>query len=401
MTLFEKFYTNKEFSWKLGIERIEKAVKESCFKTFPSIIVAGTNGKGSTSHMIAEILRQNGLKVGLFTSPHLLRFNERIKVDMKEVDTETLDSSFKEIIPLVEEYRLTYFEASFLLSLKVFYDAKVDVAVFEVGLGGRLDATNATFHELAVITQVGLDHMNYLGNTLTEIAREKVAVIKGGIPAVISDNPPIVKKLAEERTKELLVYGSDFKAEEIRVSPSGTIFSYRGRKVKTSLVGKHQAVNCSTAVTTAKLFIEKVVGKKFIFPETVNVRLKGRLEVIRNSPLVIFDVAHNRDALTELFKTLNTFGIRADVVFSSLKDKNVEENLRVVADYLRTSGGELYLVEIKNERGTPIRELLTISQKLRIKAKVLKRIYPKDFKKDTVITGSFYIAELIDGYCEV
>ncbi|TCK03945.1 bifunctional folylpolyglutamate synthase/dihydrofolate synthase [Phorcysia thermohydrogeniphila] len=398
MTLFEEFYKSKEFNWKPGLERIEKAVKESNFKIFPSIIVAGTNGKGSTSHMIAEILRQNGLKVGLFTSPHLLRFNERIKVDMKEVDTETLDSSFKEIIPLVEEYQLTYFEASFLLSLKVFHDAKVDAAVFEVGLGGRLDATNALFHELAVITRVGLDHTDYLGNTLAEIAREKVAVIKGGIPAVISDNPPVVRELAEERTKELFAYGIDFKAEEIKVSPSGTQFLYNGKVIRTSLIGKHQAVNCATALTATKLFIERNFKKEFLLPETVNVRLPGRLEVIRNSPLIIFDVAHNVNALTELFKTLNTLGIRADVVFSSLKDKNVEENLRVVADYLRTSGGELYLIEIKNERGTPLRELLTASQKLGIKAKVLEKIYPEDFKKDTVITGSFYIAELIDGY---
>ena len=401
MTLFEKFYTNKEFSWKIGLERIEKAVKESCLKTFPSIIVAGTNGKGSTSHMIAEILRINGLKVGLFTSPHLLRFNERIKVDMKEVDTETLNNSFKEIIPLVEKYQLTYFEASFLLSLKVFHDAKVDVAVFEVGLGGRLDATNSVLHEVAVITQVGLDHKDYLGNTIEEIALEKVAVIKNKIPAVISENPTVVVELAKERSKELLVYGSDFKAEEIRVSPSGTIFSYGGRKVKTSLVGKHQAVNCSTAVTTAKLFIEKVVGKKFIFPETVNVRLKGRFEVIRKSPLVIFDVAHNKDALTELFKTLNTLGIKADVVFSSLKDKDVEENLRIVADYLKTFGRKLFLVEIQNERGTPLKELLKISQSLGLEAEVLEKVYPESFKNDTVITGSFYIAELIDGYCGV
>ncbi|RUM42652.1 MAG: bifunctional folylpolyglutamate synthase/dihydrofolate synthase, partial [Desulfurobacterium sp.] len=236
MTLFEKFYKSKEFNWKPGLERIKKAVEETDFKTFPSIIVAGTNGKGSTSHMIAEILRQNGLKVGLFTSPHLLRFNERIKVDMKEVDTEILDSSFKEIIPLVEKYQLTYFEASFLLSLKVFHDAKVEVAVFEVGLGGRLDATNAVSHELAVITRVGLDHTDYLGNTLTEIAREKVAVIKKGIPAVISDNPPVVKELSEERTKELFVYGVDFKAERIKVSPSGTEFLYNRKVIKTSLI---------------------------------------------------------------------------------------------------------------------------------------------------------------------
>jgi folylpolyglutamate synthase/dihydropteroate synthase len=218
---------------------------------------------------------------------------------------------------------------------------------------------------------------------------------------VISENPTVVVELAKERSKELLVYGSDFKAEEIRISPSGTIFSYGGRKVKTSLVGKHQAVNCSTAVTTAKLFVEKVVGKNFIFPETVNVRLKGRFEVIRKSPLVIFDVAHNKDALAELFKTLNTLGIKADVVFSSLKDKDVEENLRIVADYLKTFGRKLFLVEIQNERGTPLKELLKISQSLGLEAEVLEKVCPESFKNDTVITGSFYIAELIDGYCGI
>ena len=211
LTQFELYFENKEFVWKIGLERIKRAVGEAGFKSFPSIIVAGTNGKGSTSHMIAEILKQNGLKVGVFTSPHLFRFNERFKVDMKEIETEVLDSCFEEILQFVEKHQLTYFEGAFLLSLKVFSELKVDAAVFEVGLGGRLDATNAVPHDLAVITHVDFDHRDYLGNTLEEIAREKVAVIKDKIPAVISENPPVVEELASERTKGIYVYGKDFR----------------------------------------------------------------------------------------------------------------------------------------------------------------------------------------------
>lgn len=402
MTRFEFYFENKEFVWKPGLERIKKAVEETGFKSFPSIIVAGTNGKGSTSHMIAEILKQNGLKVGLFTSPHLFRFNERFKVDMKEVETEVLDSCFEEILQLVEKHQLTYFEGAFLLSLKVFSELRVDAAVFEVGLGGRLDATNAVPHDLAVITHVDLDHRDYLGNTLEEIAREKVAVIKDKIPAVISENPPVVEKLASERTEDIYVYGKDFKADNVDLLLDGTEFDYEGKRVKTTLLGKHQAINAVTALKSSEVFLKQRFFVTLRMRDEINVSLPGRFEIIRRNPTIVFDVAHNGDALRKLFETARKVGLRADVIFSGLKDKDLEENLKIVSEYLSYSKRKLYLLELENERAVKQSELVKIAQSVGIEnVSILERVSLESLKDDTIIAGSFYMAELIDGYSRV
>ena len=402
LTQFELYFENKEFVWKPGLERIKRAVGEVGFKSFPSIIVAGTNGKGSTSHMIAEILKQNGLKVGLFTSPHLFRFNERFKVDMKEIETEVLDSCFEEILQFVEKHQLTYFEGAFLLSLKIFSELRVDAAVFEVGLGGRLDATNAVPHDLAVITHVDFDHRDYLGNTLEEIAREKVAVIKDEIPAVISENPPVVEELASERTKELYVYGKDFKADNVELLLDGTELDYEGRRVKTTLLGKHQAINAVTALKASEVFLRQKFSAALRMIDEINVSLPGRFEIIRRNPTIVFDVAHNRDALRKLFETAREVGLRADVIFSGLKDKDLEENLKIVSEYLSYSKRKLYLLEIENERAVKQSELVKIAQSVGIEnVSILERVSLESLKDDTIITGSFYMAELIDGYGRV
>ncbi|WP_163329326.1 bifunctional folylpolyglutamate synthase/dihydrofolate synthase [Desulfurobacterium thermolithotrophum] len=397
MTLFESYFEKKEFDWKPGLERIKKAVEEINLKKFPSIIVAGTNGKGSTSHMIAKILKEHGYKTGLFTSPHLFRFNERFKVDLKEVDDEVINDCFKEIFQVVEKYSLTYFEAAFLLSLSIFYHFKVDFAVFEVGLGGRLDATNAVNHDIAVITHIDYDHRDYLGNTIEEIAKEKIAVINNNIPAVVSENKSIVKELVLSKTNKAFIYGEDFDVADVTVSIEGTTFKYGGNTYLTTLIGRHQAINAVTALKVC----ETILGEKFK-PELSNKGLKisllGRFQLIRKNPTVIFDVAHNVDALKNLFKTAKEIGIKADVIFSGLKDKDIENNLKVIRDYLNYSKGTLFVTEIDNPRGMKFEKLLELTRKVGIeKTKRVDRIDINYIKNDTIITGSFYIVEKLDG----
>ncbi len=331
-TAFERYFENKEFVWKPGLERIEKAVEEFGGKDYPSIIVAGTNGKGSVSHLISEALIKNGLKVGLFTSPHLFRFNERIKVNLKEVETKELDEAFYSVLPLIEKFELTYFEASLLLALEVFRKEKVDAAVFEVGLGGRLDATNVLNHQIAVLTSVSLDHTNYLGSSLSEIAREKAEVFRGAPFGVLGD---VEKRVVEEVRSvfdgELHLYGRDFWADGINVSISGTSFYYMGSvPLKTVLIGEYQAVNTSVAVRASQLFFEEFFRKHFLIPKEFSVKLPGRFEVLRENPPVIFDVAHNEEALKKLFETAERLGISGDVYYSGLKDKEQEKNMKIV-----------------------------------------------------------------------
>ncbi len=399
MVLLEEYFKGKEFNWDIGLERIKGAVKEFKGKDYPSIVVAGTNGKGTTSHLIAEALKRQGLKVGLFTSPHVYSFTERIKVDLKEVSVQELNRSFREILPLVERFNLTYFEASLILALSVFREEGVDCAVFEVGLGGRLDAVNALNHQLAVLTGVSLDHTDYLGSTLREIAREKVAVFKGKEVGVVSEvSREVLKVLKSEFKGELHLYGRDFWADGEELFKFGTSFYYMGQlPIKLSLVGKHYCRNASTAIRAAQVFCERFLGRKFKIPKDFSVVLPGRFEVLRREPFALFDGAHNTEALRALFSTLKELNLKASVVFGSFKDKELSLNLKAVKDYLDWSCGELLLVEIPSERGAGVELLLETAEKLKIgKVKSLKRISLRELSFPVVITGSFYLGGLIE-----
>ena len=398
-TAFERYFENKEFVWKPGLERIKRAVEEFGGKDYPSVIVAGTNGKGSVSHLIAEALIRNGLKVGLFTSPHLFRFNERIKVNLREVETGELDRAFESVLPLIERFELTYFEASLVLALEVFKKKRVDAAVFEVGLGGRLDATNVLDHQLAVLTSVSLDHTNYLGSSLPEIAKEKAEVFREVPFGVLGDmEEEVVETVRSVFDGELHLYSRDFWADGVSVSISGTSFYYMGSvPMKTSLIGEHQAVNTSVAVRASQLFFEEFFRKHFLIPREFTVKLPGRFEVLKESPPVIFDVAHNEGALKKLFETAKELRICGDVYYSGLKDKEQERNLKVVSEYLNWSCGTLYLLQIENERAESVERLKEIAVKSGIQnVEIVDRVKVKGLKKPSIITGSFYIGGLVE-----
>ncbi len=398
-TAFERYFENKEFIWKPGLERIKRAVEKFGGKDYPSIIVAGTNGKGSVSHLISEALIKDGLKVGLFTSPHLFRFNERIKINLKEVETKELDEAFYSVLLLIERFELTYFESSLVLALEIFKRERVDAAVFEVGLGGRLDATNVLDHQLAVLTSVSLDHTNYLGSSLTEIAKEKVEVFRGVPLGVMGDvERSVVETVKSVFDGELHLYGRDFWADEISVSISGTSFYYMGSvPLKTTLIGEHQAVNTSVAVRASQLLLEQFFGEHFLIPAEFTVKLPGRFEVLKENPPVIFDVAHNEGALKKLFETAERLGISGDVYYSGLKDKEQEKNMKIVSEYLKKSRGTLYLLQIENERAENVGKLREIAVKSGIKnIEIIDRVKVKELKKPSIITGSFYIGGLVE-----
>ena len=398
LTGFEEFFKGKEFNWKPGLERVKGAIKEFGEKSYPSVIVAGTNGKGSTATLTAEALQLQGFEVGLFTSPHIYRFNERIRVNLKEVETGKLDAAFFEVRPLIERFNLTYFEASLLLALEVFKKEEVDCAVFEVGLGGRLDATNVLNHQVGVLTRVSLDHLDWLGESLEEIAREKVAVFKGGMVGVALSNPPEVLEVLRERFKgELYLYGPHFWAEEVKVSLQGTAFYYMGQlPVSLKVVGSHYAENASAAIRAAQLLTERFLRKKFLIPGKFNSTLPGRFEVLRKEPPFIFDGAHNPQALRAFFNTLKNLEIRASVIFGGFKDKELTENLREVKAYLEWSKGNFYAASLSPPRGLSGEELLKVAQKMGIKGREVKKVSLYKFKEPAVLTGSFYLGGKVE-----
>ncbi len=171
--------------------------------TFKSIHVAGTNGKGSTSHMLAAILQCAGYKTGLYTSPHLKDFRERIKVDGKEIDEDFVVNFTARIKPTIDEIEPSFFEITVAMAFEYFVQQQVDVAVIEVGLGGRLDSTNIITPEVSVITNIGMDHMNLLGNTIEEIAAEKAGIIKKGIPVVVGEVLPATRGVFQKKATEV------------------------------------------------------------------------------------------------------------------------------------------------------------------------------------------------------
>ena len=278
-TAFKKDLTNiLAFSKKLDFPE----------RKFKSIHVGGTNGKGSTSHMIASILQEAGYKVGLYTSPHLKNFTERIRINATEISREFIVDFIEEHKSFLEKQKLSFFEMTVGMAFDYFAKEKVNIAIIEVGLGGRLDSTNIITPEVSVITNIGLDHTQFLGETLPEIAFEKAGIIKKNTPVVIGEKQEEVQRVFIEKAKELnaeISFASD-----------------DNQSYKTDLLGEYQQKNLNTAVLAIEKLKNFNVNENQITKGLLNVvkntNLKGRWQVLKESPKVICDTAHNKEGLT-------------------------------------------------------------------------------------------------------
>ncbi len=308
-TAFKKDLTNiLALSEKLNFP--EKKIK--------TIHVGGTNGKGSTSHMLASILQEAGYKVGLYTSPHLKNFTERIKINGEEVTEVRVMSFIRENKAFLEKQQLSFFEMTVGLAFDYFSSEKVDIAIIEVGLGGRLDSTNIITPEVSVITNIGLDHTQFLGETLPEIAFEKAGIIKKGVPVIIGEEQEEVKEVFMNKAlseNALIEFASD--SEEV---------------YKTDLLGDYQVKNVKTAVASIKkLKTFKVTEeniKKGLLNVVKNTSLKGRWQILQNTPKVICDTAHNKEGLSLVLNQLkNEKFLNLHIVLGVVSDKKLEEVL--------------------------------------------------------------------------
>jgi len=283
---------------------------------FKSIHVAGTNGKGSTSHMIASILQEAGYKTGLYTSPHLRDFRERIKVNGKMIRKNCVINFIKRNHNFLERQQLSFFEMTVGLAFEYFAKQQIDIAVVEVGLGGRLDSTNILNPEISVITNIGYDHTQFLGETLPEIAFEKAGIIKENTPVIIGENQPEVidtfMKIAKENHTNIAF------AEDV----NNTIY-------KTSLAGSYQSKNSKTAVAAIKKLNNFIVKeediKKGLLKVVENTGLLGRWQLLREQPKVIVDTAHNKEGLTyALRQLLEEKFENLHIIIGVVNDKNLE-----------------------------------------------------------------------------
>ena len=323
---------------------------------FKAIHIAGTNGKGSVSHMLAAILQSAGYKTGLYTSPHLKDFRERIKLNGEMVSEEFIIDFTEKIKPLIEEIEPSFFEITVAMAFEYFAQQKVDIAVIETGLGGRLDSTNIITPELSIITNIGWDHMNLLGDTLEKIAFEKAGIIKPGIPVVVGEIQPETKPVFEKiaAAKKSPIHFAENKRTATKPSWQNnelvlTVSGEQHTDKKTyhlDLAGIYQTKNLLT-VLEACFQLEQQgwkINDEIIKSSVKQVKkltgLHGRWEIIHQSPLIVLDVAHNINGIEQLLEQIKvTEHKKLHIVLGMVKDKDVENilgHLPVTATYYFT-----------------------------------------------------------------
>jgi dihydrofolate synthase / folylpolyglutamate synthase len=313
-------------------------------RQFKSIHIGGTNGKGSTSHMLASVLQTAGYKTGLYTSPHLYDFRERIKIDGNLVSEEFVTAFVEKIQPLVDDIQPSFFEITVAMAFSYFAQQQVDIAVIEVGLGGRLDSTNIITPIVSVITNIGWDHMDMLGDTLEQIASEKAGIIKPSTPIVIGEKAtstsPVFKRIATQQKAPLFFVQDRYSVRSYTLHVSTLEVTVTDQsndletKFTTDLPGIYQTKNVCTVLQTIELLKEKGFT---ISPDNTQTGIRnvqrttglgGRWEVIKQKPTVVLEVAHNEDGLRQMVAHLKALSFRQlHVVYGMVKDKETDKVL--------------------------------------------------------------------------
>ncbi len=342
----------------LKLERIMLALRlgNDPQRQFPSVHIAGTNGKGSTAAILHAILSAAGYKVGLFTSPHLIDFCERIRIGTRWVSPREVVDTVAAIKSDLEpaDIRLTPFEMMTVLAFRIFAQACVDIAIVEVGLGGRLDATNVLTPLVSIITSIGLDHQKYLGSTLVDIAREKGGIIKPAVPAVLGkldqESRDVLYRRARDQGSAILSYGPDFTLERDasgRYCYDGKQYQYQDLQL--SLNGKIQAHNAAVALASLEYLQDSFpVTEARIHAGLRLVHWPGRLDIVSTQPLVILDGAHNIQALHALLAELPDLAPnrRLLFLFGVMRDKE----WRPMVDALEQVAAEVVVTAVAQPR---------------------------------------------------
>lgn len=379
------------FSGKL--ETIQAFVNQlgNPHRKFKSIHVAGTNGKGSSSHMLASILMEAGYKVGLYTSPHLKDFRERIKINGKKVKKAFVTDFIAEHYGYFENHNLSFFEMTVGMAFHYFAKENVDIAIIEVGLGGRLDSTNIVTPEVALITNIGMDHQQLLGNTIEKIALEKAGIIKRGVPVVISERQKettLLFQLIANQLKSELVFSD---GQDIPTYETDLLGVYQERNVKGVVSCIRQLTHFEVSEKHIKNGLKKVVK---------NTGLLGRWQLLSEKPMVICDTAHNKEGLLLVLEQLQTIKAKnLHVVLGFANDKNVDKLLS-----LFPKKATYYFVKPNVPRGMDLDELLLVGRLHKLKgvgyasvAKGLEAAKANAKKSDVVFVGgsTFVVAEVV------
>lgn len=349
-----EYIKSKEKSgWNFGLDRMFRVLEalENPQESLKCIHVAGTNGKGSVCAMLSQILIEAGYKVGMYTSPYLQEFEERIQINNHNISKKDLSEYISRVkdtadkICDAENQNPTEFEIETCAMFLYFSEQKVDYAVIEVGLGGRSDATNVIVPVLSIIASISFDHMNILGNTLSKIAYEKGGIIKKNVPLVLypqeDESFRTIREICRSMNSDIIlvpadsVYLSDNNKKNDSYQNIAVNTPENHYEIKLSLLGKHQLLNCATAIFAAEKLVclGLKISKKNIIDALTNVKWPGRLEIMSDFPLVVIDGAHNIDGIKRLKESVDNY-FQYDkmiLIIGILADKQVEEMVNIIA----------------------------------------------------------------------
>ncbi|MEF3694415.1 MAG: folylpolyglutamate synthase/dihydrofolate synthase family protein [Candidatus Cloacimonadota bacterium] len=362
----EHIYRKYSGNVKLGLERMQELWKAlgQPQEGLRGFHIAGTNGKGSVCASLEALCRTLEGNVGLNTSPHLINYTERFRIDGRDLDFEEVLACFTEHEQLFEACDASFFEITTALAILLFRKHEVKHTVLEVGLGGRLDATNLWIPDITAITSIGLDHVKTLGNTLELIAREKAGIIKEGVPLVLGkldDSPKaVIQEMAEAKSVPVYQYGKDIMVTDLKLSPLGTEWNYefkqhRFRGLRANLIGAHQAHNVSLALTSFILYLEKLdleLSEESLRHALARINWQGRMQVIHHEPAFILDGAHNVQGITALMESLEQIypGRKVKFVLSILADKDYSEMIHLVC----SKASQIYVAQNHSERAATV-----------------------------------------------
>lgn len=359
---------------------------ENPHQKFKSIHVGGTNGKGSISHMMASVLQTAGYTTGLYTSPHIYDFRERIKINGAVAEEDFVVDFVEKISPLIDQIKPSFFEITVAMAFNFFALKKVDIAVIEVGLGGRLDSTNVIDPLLSVITNIGFDHMNMLGNSLAEIAFEKAGIIKENTPVVIgernAESDAVFLQAAALNNSDILfaedVYAAtnySWDQRHLKVDIQNQIIQ-KQQQFKLDLTGIYQTKNICTVLSAFDALydkgfvIEDDIMKEGLANVVMNTGLKGRWQVIHEEPLVILEVAHNEDGIQQMLKHLKEITFQTlHIILGIVKDKDTEAILQLFPPQAK-----YYFTQADIPRALPANELQSSADNLNLNGEVYANV---------------------------
>ncbi len=406
MSLLKKFQNLQKIEWqgmKPGLERIEQACGAlgNPQQKLKLIHVAGTNGKGSVSAMLQQMLSTSGYRVGLFTSPHLVRVHERFRINETEINDIQLEQILKEIDQTLSPSPvLSFFELCTLIAFLHFSHEKVDVAIIETGLGGRLDSTNLITPCVSVITEIGLDHEEILGHGIEKITREKAGILKPHVPVVCGtkneEAQKIIQEIAKERNCPL------FQVSPPRLNDDHSFNVKQWKNLRTSLIGNHQAQNAAIAMEVLEVLLmgvknipSEVFLEKNIRQALLSVQWPGRMEWVQHHPDILFDGAHNPQGIEALVETLYQLNPlqKWKILFGATQGKEISKMLQE----LEKIGEEILLCPFENSRSLNWKD--PFEMKLKIPTKIKGNAFEtfqetvKGLKEgqSLLVTGSLYL----------